>query len=158
MRMRFAWLFLAGGVLAFALLTRAQAPGSDIAVVVNATNSVDTLSYSDLRKLFAGDRRTWVGGMAVRILVRRKGTRERDTLLRLLQMGETDYEQYWTTKIYRGEAQSAPIVLPSVGMTREAIVTYPGAIALIDANDVKRGMKVLKIDSRLPGEAGYPLH
>ena len=73
-------------------------------------------------------------------------------------MTESDYDQYWTAKIYRGEAQYAPLVLPSVGMTREAIVTYAGAIALIDVNDVKPGMKVLKIDSHLPGEAGYPLH
>jgi hypothetical protein len=70
----------------------------------------------------------------------------------------SDYEQYWTTRIYRGEAQSAALVLPSVGMTREAIVAYAGAVALIAANDVKPGMKVIKIDAHLPNETGHPLH
>ena len=158
MRVQFAALLLAIGGHAVTSAAQARAPGPDMAVVVNPANSVDNLSHSELRKLFAGERRSWAGGVTVRILVRSPNTRERDALLRLLHMTESDYEQYWTTKIYRGEAQSAPVVLPSVGMTREAIVTYPGAIALIDANDVKPGMKVLKIDSHLPGESGYPLH
>lgn len=158
MRIQSLTLLLANGVLGFALLAWATPPEADIAVVVNQDNPVEKLSYSDLRKLFAGERRTWPGGVVVRLVVRPPGTRERDALLRLLQMNEIDYEQYWTAKIYRGEAQFPPVVLSSVGMTREAIVTYPGAIALIAANDVKPDMKVLKIDSRLPGESGYPLH
>ena len=158
MRIQTLSLLLAGGVLGFGLLAWAQAPEADIAVVVNQDNPVQKLSYADLRKIFAGERRSWAGGTVVRLVVRPAGTRERDALLRLLQMDETGYEQYWTAKVYRGEAQFPPVVLPSVGMTREAIVTYPGAIALIEVNDVKPDMKVLKIDSHLPGEPGYPLH
>jgi ABC-type phosphate transport system substrate-binding protein len=158
LRVHFVLLLLAIGGLAVTSAGQAQAPGPDIAVVVNPANSVDNLSHSELRKIFAGERRSWAGGVTVRILVRSPNTRERDALLRLLQMAESDYEQYWTTKIFRGEAQSAPLVLPSVGMTREAILAYPGAIALVAANDVKPGMKVIKIDSRLPNESGYPLH
>ena len=156
MKIRCAVLLLAGGIAGFAL--RAQAQSSDIAVVVNSGNPVENLSHADLHKIFAGERHSWAGGVVIRLLVRAPGTRERDALLRLLQMTESEYDQYWTTKVYRGEAQSAPLVLPSVGMTREAIVTYAGGIALIEANDVKPGMKVLKIDSHLPGEGGYPLH
>ncbi len=158
LRVHFVLLLLAIGGLAVISATQAQSPGPDIAVVVNPENSLENLSHSELRKIFAGERRSWAGGVTVRILVRGPNTRERDTLLHLLQMAESDYEQYWTTKIFRGEAQSAPLVLPSVGMIREAILAYPGAIALVAANDVKPGMKVIKIDSRLPNESGYPLH
>lgn len=79
-------------------------------------------------------------------------------LLKLLKLSESDYKQYWTAQIYRGAAQAEPITLPSNGMQKEALVIYPGAIALMDAADLKPGMKVLKIDGRLPGEDGYPLH
>ena len=37
-------------------------------------------------------------------------------------------------------------------------MVFPGAIALIAADDVKPGLKVLKIDDKLPGQEGYPLH
>ena len=33
----------------------------------------------------------------------------------------------------------------------------PGAIALVQADRIPRGVKVLRIDGRSPGEAGYPL-
>jgi len=42
-------------------------------------------------------------------------------------------------------------------MQREALQAYPGGIALVDASDIKSGMKVLKVDGKTPEEAGYPL-
>jgi hypothetical protein len=38
------------------------------------------------------------------------------------------------------------------------VASIPGAIAFMAAGDVKPGLKVLRIDDRLPGEAGYRLH
>lgn len=43
-------------------------------------------------------------------------------------------------------------------MQREALQAYSRAIALVDAADIKTGMKVLKVDWKMPGEDGYPLH
>ena len=43
-------------------------------------------------------------------------------------------------------------------MQKEAVISIPGAIALIAADDMKPGTKVLKIDNKLPGQEGYPLH
>jgi hypothetical protein len=42
-------------------------------------------------------------------------------------------------------------------MQREAVIAYPGAVALVDLQDVKTGMKVLRVEGRMPGEAGYAL-
>ena len=50
------------------------------------------------------------------------------------------------------------MVLPSNGMQREALTAYPGAITLVDSADVKLGMKILKVDGKMPEEEGYPLH
>jgi hypothetical protein len=43
-------------------------------------------------------------------------------------------------------------------MQLEALTVFPGATTLVSARDVKPGMKVLKVNGHLPGEAGYPLH
>jgi hypothetical protein len=43
-------------------------------------------------------------------------------------------------------------------MQKEAISVFPGAITLVEASEVKPGMKVVKLDGHLPGEPGYPLH
>jgi ABC-type phosphate transport system substrate-binding protein len=127
-----------------------------VAVVVNMKNPASDLSSSDLRRIFAGEKRTWAGGVSIRIITRSPGSYERLVLLKILRMSETEYKQYWATQIFRGEAQSEPVTLFSNGMQKEAIVAFPGGIALVDLADVKPGMKVLKVDGHLPAEPGYP--
>jgi len=65
-------------------------------------------------------------------------------------MSESEFKRYWTLPIFRGEAQAEPITVPSSGMLREAVEVFPGAIGLVQANDVKPGMKVIKVDELLP--------
>jgi hypothetical protein len=83
---------------------------------------------------------------------------ERAAMLHLLAMSEDDYELYWAAQIYRGEADAPPLVVPSVGMQWEAILAFPEGVTLLSASDIKPGMKVIRIDGHLPGDAGYPLH
>jgi len=134
------------------------AQNQDVAVVVNPKNPVSNVSKSDLRKIFAGEKRTWPGGLFIKIIARVPGSYERVVLLRLLQMNENEYRQYWVAQVFHGEAQSEPVTLFSNGMQKEAIAAFPGAIALVDPVDVKPGMKLLKVDGHLPGEPGYPVH
>jgi hypothetical protein len=129
-----------------------------VAVVVNNTNPVTNITTPDLRKLFTGDKRSWAGGVAVRLFVRAPGAYERAVLLKLLGMSESEYKAYWTARVFRGEAQAEPVALFSNAMQKEALTIFPGAIALIDFQDVKPGMRVVKVDGHSPGEAGYPLN
>jgi hypothetical protein len=136
--------------------TAAFGQNADVAVVVNPSNPIAEVSIVDLKKMFAGQKQSWPGNIAVRLIVRSAGSRERQALLRLLGMSEQDYKQYWTTLVFRGEAQSEPLTAPSNSVERQAVNTLPGAIALMAAGDAKTGMKVIKVDGHLPGEAEYP--
>ena len=127
-----------------------------VAVVVNEKNPVNNLSAPELRKLFAGERHVWAGGLPVKIFVRAPGANERVVMLKLLGMSESEYKRYWAGQVYRGEAQAEPVGLFSNGMQREAVVLYPGAVALVNVQDVKLGMKVVKVNGHMPAETGYP--
>ena len=152
-------LLVLSAALAFSQAASAQG-GGDVAVIVNPNNPVINMSLSDLRKIFAGEKRTWPGGTPVKLFVRGPGSHERTVLLRLLEMSESEYKRYWTTQVFRGEADAEPLAVPSFGMAKEAASTFPGAITLVEAQEVKSGMyvKMIKVDGRLPGEPGYPLH
>jgi hypothetical protein len=136
----------------------AAAQTSDVAVVVNEKNPVKNLSTAELRKLFAGEKHSWAGSLPVKLFVRAPGAYERIVLLKLLSMSESEYKQYWTAQVFRGEAQAEPPAMFSNGMQKEAVAVYPGAVALVTSQDVKPGMKVVRVDGHLPGEAGYPLN
>ena len=147
-----AWL------LGMGLASSAAAQNIDVAVVINPNNPMAGTTAVELRKIFAGEKRSWQGGLRIKLIVRQPGCHERLVLLKLLGMSEREYKQYWAAQIFRGEADSEPFAAPSVGMQKEAITTFPGAITLVNEQDIKPGMKVIKVDGRLPGVAGYPLH
>ena len=147
-------------VLLLSLLCASQAlaQNGDIAVVVNSANRASGISMAELRKLFAGEKQTWPGGQTVKLFVRAPGTPERNALMKLLNMTESEYKKYWAAQVFKGEAQAEPLMLPSNGIQKEAVHAFPGALVLMATADVKTGLKVLKVNGLLPGEAGYPLH
>jgi ABC-type phosphate transport system substrate-binding protein len=135
----------------------AAQPGA-MAVVVNEKNPVNNLSMAELRTLFAGEKHFWSGRLPVKLFVRARGAYERVVLLKLLGMSESEYKQYWIAQVFRGEAETEPVALFSNGMQKEAVTAYPGALALVSSQDIKPGMKVVRVNGHAPGEAGYPLN
>jgi hypothetical protein len=129
-----------------------------VAVVVSEKNPIANLTSQDLRKLFAGEKRSWPSGLPVKLIVRAPGAYERVVLLKMLGMSESEYKQYWAAQVFRGEAQFEPVALFSNTMEREALGIFPGALALMNLQDVKVGMKVVKVDGLAPGKEGYPLN
>ena len=144
--------------LALVQLLAAQRHDVDVAVVVHPDTPVSNLTLSDVRKVFLGDRQYWSTNVPVVLLIRAPVARERDVVLKIIyQMSESQFKQYWIAKIFRAEAATAPKVVYSNDMANQLVTAIPGAIAFIDSKDVKPGSKVLRVDGRLPGEAGYPL-
>jgi hypothetical protein len=157
--MRMRWIVVSA-LIGFATFfgSPPAAAAQDIAVVVSSANPVTNLSLGELRKIFSGDKHTWSGGQPIKLIVRSPGCLERLALLKLLSMSESEYKQYWSGQLFRGEALSDPVTVPSLGMQIESLKVFPGAISLVVARDVRTGIKMIKIDGRLPGETGYPIH
>ena len=137
----------------------AQAPtGGDVAVVVHPDTSLDDLSVSELRRAVLGDREFWPGGVRITLLVRAPVAHERDVVVKTLcQMTEAQFRQHWIGKLYRADTALAPKIVYSSAMAIDMVNRFPGAIAFIDASLVSNGLKVVKIDGRVPGEKGYVL-
>jgi len=135
-----------------------SARGVDVAVVVHPDTPVTNLTLAEARKVFLGNRQYWSTNIPVVLLIRAPVARERNVVLKTIyQMSESQFKQYWIAKIFRAEAASAPKVVYSNDMANELVTAIPGAIAFIDARDVRSGAKVLRVDGYLPGEPGYPL-
>ena len=132
--------------------------GNDIAVVVNPDTPVSDLSLADVRKVLLGERQYWNSKLPVVLLIRAPVARERDVVLRVIyQMSEEEFKQFWVAKIFRAEAASPPKIVYSNDMQYELVSAIPGAIAFVDARNVRPGLKVLRVNGKLPGERDYPL-
>ena len=144
---------------AAAIAAGAAVESGAVAIVVRPDLSVNDLSFAELRRLMLGDRQFWNSSLKVTLLVRAPGAREREVVLRkIYQMSEAQFRQYWIAKVFRAEAASAPRIVYSNQMAADLAAEIPGSIAFVDAGQVPKGLKVLKINGLLPGQSGYPLN
>ncbi len=147
------------GIAAMVSPASAADTKADVAVVVRPELPVSDLSFGDVRKLLMGDRQFWTPGLRVTLLMRAPVAREREVILKsVYRMSEPEFRRFWIEKVFRQEAPSGPKIVYSNETATELVAAIPGAVAFIDASQVPKGLKVLRIDGRLPGERGYPLH
>ncbi len=154
-----ALLALLAGVLAApAAAQRPAARREAVAIVVHPDAAVSELSLDQLRRIFMADQQFWPDGSRVTLLVRAPVAYERDVVLNIIyRMSEDEFRKYWVGKMFRAEVPAGPKIVYSSEMASELVTAIPGAIAFVPAGDVAPGAKVLRIDGRLPGDAGYPL-
>jgi ABC-type phosphate transport system substrate-binding protein len=134
------------------------AANTDIAIVVRPDVPVENLSFAEVRRLMLGDRQFWNSNLRVTLLVRAPGARERDVVLKnIYQMSEAQFRQYWIAKVFRAEAANGPRIVYSNEMAAELVAAIPGAVAFVEAEQVPKGLKVIKINGLGPGDKGYPL-
>ena len=150
--------------LALALLcllvssTGAVAQSVEVAIVVHPSAPVRGLTLDDLRRVFLAERQFWRDGSRITLLVRAPHAPERSVVLaRVFRMTEDEYRQYWVGKMLRAEVASGPQVVFSARMAQELVAEIRGAITFVPASEVDTDTRVLRIDGKLPGEAGYPL-
>jgi hypothetical protein len=156
------WRLLAG-MVCVALLSPGFFPstlaaGGDIAVVVGGSSPVNELTLSQTRKLLLGEQQFWNSNLRVTLLLRAPVARERDVVLKVIyRMNEAEFRQYWISKMFRAEAVSGPKIVYSNTMAAELLNALPGSVAFMDSTEVAKGLKILNIDGKLPGQPGYPL-
>ncbi|MEP6990325.1 MAG: hypothetical protein ABJA80_05280 [bacterium] len=155
---------LAGMLLALATLTAARPAGAQakntgaIAIVVHPEVQVSNLSFAELRRIFLGEQQYWSDRSKVTLLVRAPTAYERSMVLdRIYKMDEDRFRQYWIGKMFRAEVAAGPKIVYSSDMALNLISSIRGSITFVPVSAVTPDVKVLRIDGKLPGEAGYPL-
>ena len=138
--------------------TAAAPVNNDVAIVVRPDVPVENLTFAEVRKLFLGERQFWPANLRVTLLIRAPAVRERDIVLKTIyQMTEAQFRQYWISKVFRADVSAGPKIVYSTEMASELVTAIPDAVAFLDAAQVPKGLKVLKIDGKSPADKTYPL-
>jgi ABC-type phosphate transport system substrate-binding protein len=137
-----------------------QASSSEpLAIIVNRSNSLDSLSFSELREVFLGSRNYWSNGRRITLVMREPGEPERKTILSdVCGMNEIQFKTHFLRGLYTGEILVSPKTLATPTGVREFVFNVPGAIGYVRMGDVDSSVKILRIDELLPDEKGYKLH
>lgn len=129
-----------------------------VAIVVHPASPVDNVTFDELRRIFTAQQQFWGDKSRITLLVRAPVARERAMVLnKIYGMSEDQFRQFWIAKMFRADVASGPKIVYSSEMARDLVAVIPGAITFLPLDAVTEGLKVLRIDGHLPGEAGYPL-
>jgi len=130
-----------------------------LVIVVNRTNPVDNLSFSELRTVFLGGRSHWANGRRLTLVMRGPGDPERKTILRdVCGMDEDQLKTHFLRGLFTGEILLSPKLLATPSGVKKFVFNVPGAIGYLRMSDVDDSVKMVRIDNLLPTDKGYKLH
>jgi len=128
----------------------------DLAVVVNKSNPVETVTKAQLQKMVLGEQASWATGKKVSVVLRSPGQPERDGVLRsICGMSEDDFNQHLMHANFNGDTGGAPKALSSGVAVRQLVMSIPGAIGFLQQSDVNDTVKVISVDGVAAGKPGY---
>lgn len=148
-------------MLAVPLVVSAQNSSADYAVIVNRNNPAQNITAAQLRRFVMGEDRFWPGRLPVSLILQDERSLERQFVLKnVVRMSPSDYHQHWSGLLFRGAATAEPMEVPSNGLASGLVASQAGALCIIRTDNLPKNdsVKVLRVDGKLPGEPGYPLH
>ena len=136
----------------------AQDKNADLAVIVGKSSSLDSVTAAELTKIFRAEKPKGSDGVKFVLSMREAASPERNSVLsQIYQMSEAEYTKFFLQATFTGAVQSAPKQVTGAAAAKQFVSGTPGAICYVRGGEADDSVKVLKIDGKAPGEAGYPL-
>jgi ABC-type phosphate transport system substrate-binding protein len=123
-----------------------------MAIVVAKENSVDNMTSAQLGKVLRAEAKKWPDGKFVVLVFHRASPGEMVTLQHLNKMTPAQL-QAWIA----GHRDSLRFV-DSDQDVLAVVESTPGAVGLVEVHSVTDGVKVIRVDGKLPMEDGYLSH
>lgn len=123
-----------------------------MAVVTDRENKIENVSSAHLAKIFKGEVKKWPDGRNILVVMHDSLEDEIATLARLTKMSNAEFKAVIEARkdFIRRVATDADVI--------EAVATTPGAIGMIEEHSITDRVRVIKVDGKLPMEAGYLPH
>ena len=123
-----------------------------MAVVTDKENKIENVSSAHLAKIFKGEVKKWPDGRNVVVVMHGSSEDEIGTLARLMKVGNDQVRAMMAE-----HKDSVRIVASDAGVI-EAVASTPGAIGMVEERSITDRVRVIKVDGKLPLEAGYLPH
>lgn len=128
------------------------------AVIVHQDNTVDDLTLKELKKYLKLDRRHWPNKKSVVLFQRPSDTALQEYLLdEVYDMSERSLRKHFVSLLNKGSISAIPSVVASTKTIGKLVAKKKGGLAVVRADEVPEGVKLVKIDGKKPGHKGYPL-
>jgi ABC-type phosphate transport system substrate-binding protein len=123
-----------------------------MAVVVTKDNTVKNVTSAQLAKIFKGEVKKWPDGKNVVLILHSSLPGEMVTLEHLIKMTGPEIK-----KMIASRADSIRTVESDAAVI-DAVSSTPGAVGFVEEHSITDRVTVIRVDGKLPMEAGYLPH
>jgi ABC-type phosphate transport system substrate-binding protein len=123
-----------------------------MAVVVNKDNGVQGVTSAHLAKIFKGDVKKWPDGKNVVLVLHGASPDEMTTLEHLNKMTQAE------VKALLALHKDSIRTVGSDAEVIDVVSSTPGAIGFVEGRSITDRVAVVRVDGKLPMEAGYLPH
>ncbi len=139
-------------VFAFVMCSLLPCFAHHMAVVVNKDNNVGEVSSAHLAKILRLEVKKWRDDKDVILVLHKSSSGEMSTMERLNRMSSSEL------KAFLAAHQGSITMVESDEDVLKVVETMPGAVGLVDVRSINDQVNVVKVDGKLPMEAGYLPH
>jgi hypothetical protein len=141
---------------AAALLAGNAAPGiKNMAVVAPAGSKLQDVPLAELAKLCKGTQKTWADGRSFTLVMKDPESPELHVAVQKLFGVSASELKSSIAKL--NETRTVVRIVESDDDLLRAVEATPGAVGILDVYAINSTVKVLRVDGKLPFDAGYAL-
>ena len=130
----------------------------ELAVIVNEKNPVKKISYSELRSYLKMRRQFWPNRKRCDLyLPKRDSVTYKILLKKVYKTSDKKLQKYWVRLLFAGDIPAKPSVVTSPKAAGTQVKKNEGGLSIVPAKQVPKGVRVLPIDGKKPGDKGYAL-
>jgi hypothetical protein len=148
------WVRILALLCAAAMLDGVSAAAvKNMAVVVSAGSKLADVALAELVKLCKGTQKTWADGKSFVLIIKNPEAPEMHLVVQKL-FGDASGD----IKAAIAKANESRMIVKIAGSDEELlrmVETTPGAVGIIDVYSINSFVKVLRVDGKLPFDAGY---
>jgi len=159
MKMNFAWVIFL--MVVTCACANAQCRQNSLAVIVNKSNPAENVTVAQLRRMLIGDVRAWPDHKAAALVSPEPTSKVFQCVLSaIVRLSDAEYHRYLLSAEFRGEEPMVVQTAESDVAAARLVASSAGAISIVDVRSaamVSTMVKVIQVNGKNLGEAGYPL-
>ncbi len=131
-------------ILITGLLLSTQALASDLAIVVNKSNVIDSISSNELKKIFLGKKSRWENGEKIRLFCQQVGDVHKAFTKSFVKKSPQQFYTYWNKILFTGKGRP-PMELKNDTEMLKFVAADQNAIGYISRDSLNEDVKEISI-------------
>jgi ABC-type phosphate transport system substrate-binding protein len=122
------------------------------AVIVNKDNGVTNVVSSHLVKIIRGEVKKWPDGKSITLVLHKNWAGENETLEHLNRLTDAEWKSFLAAH------KDSIVFVETDDDVIKMVRSNTGAVGLIEVHSIDNSVNVMRVDGKLPMEAGYLPH